>query len=259
MRVALLALSAVLAAGVVAPGAQTPSAPALPRIGFALAAREASPRIPVVMALVGDPVSAGLVTSLARPEGNLTGVSTFSPAESERRVELVTQVVPRLSRLAILWDPRNRAMLFDLDATQAAARARRLAVVLIEVPGPRDIEQIFLAMNRDGAEALLVLERLGPLYQKRIAGAAAKRKVPTFWTQGEILDLGGVLAYGAGSAGLFRRAAGQVDRVLGGARPADLPVERAPRFELTINLEAARTLGLAIPRAVYGRADRVIR
>lgn len=223
-----------------------------------LAARGASAQVPVIMTLVGDPLAAGLVTSLTRPGGNVTGVNTFSPDASARRVELIVQILPKLSTLAILWDPKSRAMLADLGATQAAAHARRLRVVLVEVPGPRDIEQVFAAMKQADAGALLVLEPVGPLYQTRIAGAAAKREVPTFWTQGEFLDLGGVLAYGAGTRDLFRRAAALVDRILRGARPADLPVERAPRFELTVNLATARALGLAIPREVYGRADRVI-
>lgn len=222
------------------------------------AARGASATVPIVMILVGDPVAAGLVTSLARPGGNVTGLSTFSPDASARRLELIGQIVPKLSTLAILWNPKNRATLSDVGATQAAAHVRGLRVVLVEVPGPRDIENVFAAMTQAGAGALLVLEPVGPLYQKRIAATAVKRKVPTFWTQGELLDLGGVLAYGAGTADLFRRAAALVDRVLRGARPADLPVARAPRFELTINLATARALGLAIPREIYGRADRVI-
>lgn len=222
------------------------------------AARGASATVPIVMILVGDPVAAGLVTSLARPGGNVTGLSTFSPDASARRLELIGQIVPKLSTLAILWNPKNRATLSDVGATQAAAHVRGLRVVLVEVPGPRDIENVFAAMTQAGAGALLVLEPVGPLYQKRIAATAVKRKVPTFWTQGELLDLGGVLAYGAGTADLFRRAAALVDRVLRGAKPADLPVARAPRFELIINLATARALGLAIPREIYGRADRVI-
>jgi putative ABC transport system substrate-binding protein len=198
------------------------------------------------------------VTSLARPGGNVTGVSTFSPDASARRLELIGQIVPRLSTLAILWNPKNRATLSDVGATQAAAHARGLRVVLVEVPGPRDVENVFAAMTQTGAGALLVLEPVGPLYQKRIAATAVKRTVPTFWTQGELLDLGGVLAYGAATADLFRHAAALVDRVLRGARPTDLPVARAPRFELIINLATARALGLAIPREIYGRADRVI-
>jgi len=223
------------------------------------AARGASATVPIVMILVGDPVAAGLVARLARPGANITGVSTFSPDASGRRLALLGQVVPRLSTLAILWDPKNRATLSDVGATQAAAHARGLRVVLVEVPGPRDVENIFAAMKQAGAEALLVLEPVGPVYQKRIASTALKRRVPTFWTQGELLDLGGVLAYGAGTGDLFRRAAALVDRILRGAAAADLPVERAARFELTVNLATARALGLAMPRELYTRADRVVR
>lgn len=223
------------------------------------AARGASPTVPVIMTLLGDPVAAGLVPSLARPGGNVTGVSTFSPDASARRLELIGQVVPKLSTLAILWNPKTRATLSDVGATQAAAHARGLRVVLLEVPGPRDAENIFTAMKQAGAEALLVLEPVGPLSQKRIAAAAATRKVPTFWTQGEFLDLGGVLAYGAGTGDVFRRAAALVDRILRGAKPADMPVERASRFELTVNLATARSLGLPIPRGLYAKADKVIR
>lgn len=224
-----------------------------------MAARGASGSVPIVMTLVGDPVAAGLVRSLTRPGENVTGVATFSPEASARRLALIRQILPTLATLAILWNPKNRALLPEVGATQAAAHAGGLRVVLVEVPGPRDVGNVFAAMKEAGAGALLVLEPVGPVSQKRIAATAVKRQVPTFWTQGELLDLGGVLAYGAATGDVFRRAAALVDRILRGARPVDLAVERAPRFELTVNLGTARALGLAIPREVYGRADRVIR
>jgi putative ABC transport system substrate-binding protein len=223
------------------------------------AARGASGSVPIVMTLVGDPVAAGLVRSLTRPGDNVTGVATFSPQASARRLALIRQILPTLATLAILWNPKNRALLPEVGATQAAAHAGGLRVVLVEVPGPRDVGNVFAAMKEAGAGALLVLEPVGPVSQKRIAATAVKRQVPTFWTQGELLDLGGVLAYGAATGDVFRRAAALVDRILRGAKAGNLAVERAPRFELTVNLGTARELGLAIPREVYGRADRVIR
>lgn len=222
------------------------------------AAQEATRTIPTVMAIIGDAVGAGLVTDRARPGGNLTGVTTFSAAAGRKRLTLMRQVLPALSTVAVLWNPGNRAMVLDLRETEVVARTLGLRVVVLELPVPRELDDLFGRIKKEGAGALLVLEPVTALYQKRIAAIAEKNRVPTFWLLGELLDIGGVLAYGPLLGDLARSAAGIVDRLLRGVAPGAIPLTPVSRAELVINLRTARALDLPIPRELLRQAAKVI-
>src|SRR3954470_4018173 len=225
----------------------------------ARAARTATSTIPIVIALASDPVGAGLVASLARPGGNVTGLVNISPLLSGKRLELLTQAAPGLSRVAAFTDPSEQARVNDLRETEAAARALGLQLLALEARGPGDFEAAFAAAVAERAEGLVVFA--GPLnssQRSRIIEFTAKQRLPAIYALREYADAGGLMAYGPNYQDLHRRAATYVDKILKGAKPADLPIEQATKFNLVINRRAAEALGLTIPGSILARADEVI-
>jgi len=228
----------------------------------ALAAKQATKTIPIVFTGVGDPVAIGLVTSLARPGGNLTGLSLLGPELVAKRLELLTQAVPGVRRVALLWQPgvvREAADRDTLKGADVAARALGVQLHVVEARAPADIDRAFADMTRAHAEAVTVLG--GAMLnseRRRLADLAAKNRLPAVYPAREYVDAGGLMAYGPNAADLFRRAATYVDKILKGAKPADLPIEQPTKFELLINLKTAKALGLTIPTALLARADEVI-
>ena len=227
----------------------------------ALAAKQATRTLPIVFP-VADPVSSGLVTSLARPGGNLTGLSILAPEMVGKGLELLKQAVPGVSRVAVLWDPGafpERTAKDMRKEVKVAARALGVRLQFIEARGPDDFDRAFSEMTRAGAGALTVLG--GSMLfseRKRLVDLAAKNRLPAVYPWREGVDAGGLMAYGPNVADLFRRAATYVDKILKGAKPGDLPIEQPTKFELVINLKTAKALGLTIPRSLLQRADQVI-
>ena len=224
------------------------------------AAKRATAVIPIVMVNTPDPVQLGLVVSLARPGGNITGATTLSADVSVKQLELLKEAVPRADRIAVLWNPTNPWHPLAVKGAEAATSS--LAVQLQAVPArtPEELGNAFTAMTRARARAVLVLaDPMFVFHQSRIADLAVKHHLPTmFGGSREVMDAGGLMYYWAHQADLFRRVASYVDRILKGAKPADLAIEQPTRFELIINLKTAKTLGLAIPQSVLARADEVI-
>jgi putative ABC transport system substrate-binding protein len=231
-----------------------------PNTQAALAVRAETGTIPIVFAGVADPVGTGLVASLARPGGNTTGLSFLSPELSAKQLELLKEALPKTSRVAVLWNPGNPGLALAVRETEVAARALGVQVQLFEARGPDEIDRAFLAMTRERADALIVLaDAVFHVDRTRIVGLAAKSRLPAMYNFREFVDAGGLIAYAANLADLFRRMAVYVDKILKGARPADLPVEQPMKFELVVNLKTAKALGLTIPQSVLIRADEVIR
>ena len=225
----------------------------------ARAAKLATTTIPIVMVGAGDPVGSGLVASLARPGGNVTGLSTISQQLSAKRLELLKETLPKASRVAFLWNPANPHHAADLEETQLAAKALRIALLPIGVKDPNEFESAFVAMTQAHAAALLVMpDPLFRTYRTQIVEFAAKSRLPAAYDERENVAAGGLMAYGVSQTDLYRRTATYVDKILKGAKPADLPVEQPTRFELIINLRTAKALGLTIPPSVLIRADQVI-
>ncbi len=222
------------------------------------AAKEATSTIPIVMVYVVDPVRAGLVASLAHPGGNVTGVSfTAGPEIAGKHLQLLKEAVPTLSRVAVLSAPGVAAT--SLRETEVAARALGLTLQPYEVREPKEFERAFTAMTKARAEALLVLAALPNFsHRQRIAEFAAQSRLPAMYPGREYVEAGGLMAYAANAPAMFRRAATYVDKILKGAKPADLPVEQPTKFDLIINLKAAKALGLTIPQSLLNRADEVI-
>jgi putative ABC transport system substrate-binding protein len=228
----------------------------------ALAAKHATRTLPIVVIGAADPLTSGLVTSLARPGGNVTGSSNLAPELVGKCLEQLKQVVPGVSRVAVLWqsggqgEGTNKDMLKGADV---AARALGMRLQFVEARGPEDFDRAFSEMNRAGAGALTVLpSAMLFIERRRLVDLAAKSRLPAVYTWREFVDAGGLMAYGPSLADLFRRAATYVDKILKGAEPADLPVEQPTKFELVINLKAAKALGLTIPPSLLQRADQVI-
>jgi putative ABC transport system substrate-binding protein len=233
-----------------------PSTPA------ALAAKQATKTIPIVFASVVDPVTTGLVTSFARPGGNVTGLSFLSPELVGKCLELLTQAVPGVSRVAALWQPGGlpeRTEKDILKRAEVAARALGVRLQFVEARGPADIDRAFSDMTRARAGALTVLPYSMLLNERRrLVDLAIKHQLPAVYGGREFVDAGGLMAYGPDLADSWRRAATYVDKILKGTKPADLPVEQPTKFELMINLKTAKALGLTIPPSLLGRADEVI-
>jgi len=229
---------------------------------LAMAAKQATRTIPIVFAAVSDPVAFGLVTSLARPGGNVTGTSVISSELVGKRLELLTQAVPGVSRVAILWLPGALGERTEKDMLQqadVAARALGVRLQFVEARGPADLDRAFSDMTRARAGALTVLPSNMFLREhRRLVDLAAKHRLPAVYTVKEYVDAGGLMTYGPNLADVVRRAATYVDKILKGAKPAELPVEQPTKFELVINLKTAKALGLTIPPSVLGRADQVI-
>ena len=226
------------------------------------AAKNATKTIPIVMTGAGlDPVEAGLVESLARPGGNVTGITNLTRELGGKRLELLKEAVPKLARVAVLYDPANPASVLEVkEVLPVAARALGLTIQPWEVRAADDFERVFAALSKQRPDGLYVLG--GPLIdanQKRIAGFALKSRLPSMYSNREAVDAGGLMYYGADIADSYRRVAYYVDRILKGAKPADLPVEQPTKFELVINLKTAKQIGLTIPPEVLARANRLIK
>ena len=228
----------------------------------ALAAKQATKNLPIVFTNASDPVASGLVTSLARPGGNVTGLSNLAPELVGKDLELLTQAVPGVSRVAVLWQPGVLGGRTDKDMlkeAEVAARALGVRLQVVEARGPDDFDRAFSEMTRARAGALTVLGSTMFLFERRrLADLAARHRLPTAFPWREGVDAGGLMSYGMNFPDLYRRAATYVDKILKGAKPADLPVEQPTKFELVINLKTAKSLGLTIPPSVLGRADEII-
>jgi putative tryptophan/tyrosine transport system substrate-binding protein len=224
------------------------------------AVKQQTETIPIVMANSTDPVGTGFVVSLARPGRNITGNSSMSPELNGKRLELLKEVVPGLSRVAILWNPDIRGAVLDYKETEGAARALRLQLQSVEVTRTHDLERAFAAMTTGRAEALVVpaVNPLAYTNRREIARLAQQNRLPALYGEGAYAEAGGLIAYGPSAADLWRRAAVYVDKILKGAKPGDLPVEQPTKFELVVNLKTAKTLGLTIPSSLVRRADRVL-
>jgi putative ABC transport system substrate-binding protein len=224
------------------------------------AAKQQTQTIPIVMANSTDPVGTGFVKSLARPGGNITGHSGMSPELSAKRLELLKEVVPGLARVAVLWNPEIRGAVLDYRETENAARSLNLVLQSIEVTRVADLDRAMSAATAGRAQALVVPPISPMAYANRaeIAAFAQRNRLPTMFGTRTYAEAGGLIAYGHNVLAQWRRAATYVDKILKGARPADLPVEQPRTFELVINLKTARALGLTIPPAVLRRADHLI-
>ncbi len=226
-----------------------------------LAARQATMTIPIVMAVGGDPVGTGLIASIRRPGGNVTGLTAaVDPEIFGKRLGLLKEVVPRASRVGVLWNPDLPGNVARWKATEEAARKLGVTLLSAEVREPREIEGAFARIKRERALAVVVIPdtfALSPL-RGEIPGLAAKNRLPAIYTSREVVDAGGLMSYGVSFRDLWRRAATYVDKILKGAKPGDLPVEQPTKFELVVNLKAARAIGLTIPRSFLLRADQVI-
>src|SRR5262245_21277603 len=223
----------------------------------ALGAMDATKTIPIVTVVVADPVSSGLVASLARPGGNVTGMSSAAVVIAPKQLELLKEFAPRLSRVAVLWNPT--ALVSPLKAVEEAARTLNVRLQRRDVRTVQGIDAAFAGMTKDRVEAVIVLD--SPFVhgqRQRIAELALQQRLPTVSTQRRFPEAGMLMSYGAGFPDLFRRAAAYVDKILRGARPADLPIEQPTIFELVVNARTAKALGLTIPASLLKRADQVI-
>jgi len=233
-----------------------------PNTPAALAAQQATRTLPIVFIGVGEPVRSGLVTTLARPGGNVTGLSVISPELVGKWLELLKQAVPGVSRVAALRQPGamdDRTEKDMLEGADVAARKLGVRLQFVEARGPADFQRAFSDMARARAGALTV--RPAPMFmseRRRLVDLAAENRLPTVYPWREFVDAGGLMAYGPNLADLYRRAATYVDKILKGAKPADLPIEQPSKFELVINLKTAKALGLTIPQSLLLRADEVI-
>ena len=225
-----------------------------------LPAKEATLSIPIVMAAGTDPVLMGMVGSLARPGGNVTGLAGITPELAGKRLELLKEMVPNLSRVAVMWNPGSRGSTVNWQELQLPARSLGLELHSLETRNPSDLDRAFADAGGAHVGALAIMP--DPLFAgnlRRIADLAIKSRLPAVFHLREFVDSGGLVAYGPDRADMFRRAATYVDKILKGAKPADLPIEQPTKFELVINLKTAKALGLTIPQSVLLRADEVIR
>jgi len=223
-------------------------------------AKQATVTIPIVMMFDDDPVGSGFVASLARPGGNITGLSTLSPEISGKQLELLKEIVPKLSRVGVLGDVTRPGIPQALREINVAADAFRVQVQYLEVRGSKDIEIAFRAASKERVDAVLVLgSPVLTSQRKEVVELAVKSRLPAIYARREAVEDGGLMSYGVSIADLSRRAATYVDEILKGARPADLAVEQPKNFELIINLKAAKQIGLTIPSNVLARADKVIK
>ena len=224
-----------------------------------LAVKKATTSIPLVMVAVGDPVATGLAVSLARPGGNITGLTSISEDLEGKRLELLREVVPKISHVAVFWNPVNASHVKLEKEVRAAAAVLRMNVLSLGVRTAEELDAAFAAIRKERPEALLVLADRVFLHNRvRIMEFAAQHRLPGVHAYRELVEAGGLMSFGPSYAGMHRRAAYFVDRILKGTKPADLPVERPATFDLVINLKAAKALGLTIPQSVLLRATEVI-
>ena len=224
-----------------------------------LAAKQATAIVPIVMTGAADPLGTGLVASLARPGGNVTGLSLMSADLVGKRLELLKEVLPGLTSVAVLWNADHPFSTFVFKETERAAQALQIEVQSLEVRRPDDIDSALTAAKRQNASALIAVE--DPLttdYRRQIVSFAAETRLPSIYGLRMFVDAGGLLSYGADLSDLYRRAAGYVDKILKGTKPSELPVEQPSKFELVINLKTAKALGLNIPQTLLATADEVI-
>ena len=228
----------------------------------AMAAKQATSTIPIVFTAAADPVTSGLVASLARPGGNVTGLSNVTLELTSKWLEVLTQAVPGVSRVAVLWEPGSMPERTQKDIRREADVAARMLGVrlqVVEVGGPADFDQAFSDMTRERAGGVIVMGSTMIIDERRrLVDLAAKHRLPALYTWRWFVDAGGLMAYGPNVADIFRRTASYVDKILKGAIPADLPVEQPTKFDLVINLKTAKALGLTIPPSLLARADQVI-
>ena len=226
-----------------------------------IAAAERETRaIPIVMTSSTDPVGTGFVASLARPGGNVTGLSNIAADLSGKRLELLKEVVPGLARVALVWDPNARGTVLDYRESEAAAASLHLELQSVEVSSVADLDRAFSTVTNQHAQAVMVLPGNLVTFAKRteIASFAQKNRLPSMYGLREYVDAGGLMSYGPSLSANYRRAATYVDKILKGAKPADLPVERPSRFELVLNLKTANALGLTLSRSLLQRADQLV-
>ena len=228
--------------------------------GSANAAQQVTETIPIILT-TGDPVGTGLAASLARPGGNVTGLSVLLPELSGKRLELLKETLPKITRVAVLWNPTEAALLQPaFKEIEVAAQAYTLQLHSIEVRSTEDIDTAFVGMKKARLNALLtILDPLTTLHSKRIVELAAKNRLPGMYPTRQFVEEGGLMAYGINIGDLYHRAATYVDKVIKGAKPADLPVEQPTKFEFIINLKTAKQIGVTIPPNVLARADKVIK
>ncbi len=225
----------------------------------ALEAKRATATIPIVIVMGGDPVAAGLATSMAHPGGNVTGVTALVQELSGKRIQLLKEAVPALSHMAFLSDPSFPDNESSVRALAEGARALGVHLRVLEIRQPGELERAFAAIGRERDDALMVEQAvMFNEHRKRIVELAAKSRLPAMYGLREFVDAGGLMYYGASLGQMYARAATLVDKVLRGTRPGDLPIEQPTKFELSINLKTARTLGLAIPSSLLSRADQVV-
>jgi putative ABC transport system substrate-binding protein len=225
-----------------------------------LAAQKATSTIPIVMTTVGDPVATGMVASLARPGGNITGLTIVAPQLSAERLKLLKEAVPKISHVAVLWDSSNAHEVIGFSEAEDAAQALGVRLLSLEVRSPAEFEGAFAAMTRQGVDGLFVFENAtNTNYRKHIVALAAQMQLPAMYGLREYTEAGGLMSYGPSLLSNYRRAASFVDKILKGAKPAELPVEQPTTFDLVINLKTAQALGVAIPPTLLFRATEVIK
>jgi putative ABC transport system substrate-binding protein len=225
-----------------------------------LAAKKASATIPIVFGAASDPVGSGFVSSLARPGGNITGLSSMGPDLDGKRLELLKEAFPKVARVAFLWESGSTRGNLPLTNMEAAAKPLGLKLLSLEVRSLDDFESAFARAKRDGAQALITFPRpLINTQQRQVLDFAAKNRLPAMYASSEFVEAGGLMSYAPSYTDLFRRAADFVDKILKGTKPADIPVEQPMKFEFIVNLNTAKQIGVTIPSSVLSRADRVIK
>jgi putative ABC transport system substrate-binding protein len=225
----------------------------------AIAASDGTKAIPIVMSPIGDPIAAGVVSSVGRPGGNITGLTSMTPEIDAKRLELLKDLVPGVSRVAVLWNPTNPNNKARIPKIQAAAKSLRLTLDFMGAGDSEQLEKGFEAIVAARSQALMMPSDLALLsHRKRIVDFATKRRLPGLYAYREFVEVGGLASYAPSYPAMFRRAATYVDKILKGAKPGELPIERPTKFELVVNLKAAKALRLTIPQSALGRADEVI-
>jgi putative tryptophan/tyrosine transport system substrate-binding protein len=224
-----------------------------------LAAMQATTTIPIVMVSTGDPLRTGLVASLARPGGNVTGNTILGAELSGKRLQLLKDILPNVSRVAFLWNPANTSQVSHFNEIQAAARALALTLQSVEVRDPKEFDSAFVKMSRERPDALIMTaDAMHRRHLARVVDFTASRRLPAMYQVKAYVEAGGLMSYGASQSDLYRRAAVYVDKILKGAKPGDLPVEQPTKFELVINLKTAKALGLTVPPSLLLQVDQVI-
>jgi putative tryptophan/tyrosine transport system substrate-binding protein len=224
-----------------------------------LAVKAATTSLPLVMVAVGDPVGTGIVASLGRPGGNITGLSSIAPELEGKRLELLRELIPNLSHVAVLWNPVNSFHVTSLKQARVAAELLRMRVQSVEVRTSEEIDGALAAIKSERPGALLILaDRVFLHDRKRLMDFATQNRIPGVYAYRELVEAGGLMSFGPNYADMHRRAATYVDKILKGSKPADLPVEQPTKFELFVNVKAAKALGLTIPESFLLRADEVI-